>query len=109
MKRGVNRVWHFVKKQNRSEKSNPEIERDGLMARFPMNSIIAYQLKHTTRLRSDIITPNVIDITGLIKGDTNMAADMLSPLFSIRPRAANELSNENEYFLFLLSIQRKNR
>lgn len=38
-----------------------------------------------------MITPNVTDITGPIKGDTNIAAVMFGALFSIKPNAANEL------------------
>lgn len=45
----------------------------------------------TTNWRSDIITPNVTDITGPISGDTNIAAVMFGALFSIRPKAAKEL------------------
>lgn len=45
----------------------------------------------TTSLRSDIIAPNVIDMTGPINGDTSIAAVIFGALFSMRPRAANEL------------------
>lgn len=44
-----------------------------------------------TRDRSDIIVPNVIDITGPMSGDTSMAATMFEALFSTRPNAAREL------------------
>lgn len=40
---------------------------------------------------SEIIAPNVIDITGPISGETNMAATIFGALFSTRPRAAKEL------------------
>lgn len=45
----------------------------------------------TTSLQSDIIIPNVTDITGPISGDTNIAATIFGALFSINPSAANEL------------------
>lgn len=45
----------------------------------------------TTNSRSDIITPNVTDITGPISGDTNIAAVIFGALLSIRPKAAKEL------------------
>lgn len=45
----------------------------------------------TTSSRSEMIAPNVIDITGPINGDTNIAAVIFGALFSIRPKAANEL------------------
>lgn len=40
---------------------------------------------------SDIIVPNVMDITGPIKGDTNMAATIFGELFSTKPNAAKQL------------------
>lgn len=46
---------------------------------------------HTTNSRSDIIIPNVTDITGPINGDTNIAAVIFGALFSINPNAAKEL------------------
>lgn len=48
---------------------------------------------------SEIIAPNVIDITGPINGDTNIAAVIFGALFSISPNAANEL-NRKVYFIF---------
>lgn len=45
----------------------------------------------TTKSLSDIIVPNVIDITGPIRGETNIAAVIFGALFSISPKAANEL------------------
>jgi hypothetical protein len=45
----------------------------------------------TINSRSDIIAPNVIDITGPINGDTNIAATIFDALFSINPNAAKEL------------------
>lgn len=44
-----------------------------------------------TRFLSEMIVPNVIDITGPMSGETNMAATMFDALFSTRPRAAKEL------------------
>lgn len=50
-----------------------------------------------------MIAPNVIDITGPISGDTNIAAVIFGALFSIRPNAANELcrwftnANNNQF------------
>lgn len=38
-----------------------------------------------------MIAPNVIDITGPIKGETNIAATIFGALFSTNPRAAKEL------------------
>lgn len=45
----------------------------------------------TINSRSDIIVPNVIDMTGPISGDTNIAAVIFGALFSIKPNAASEL------------------
>lgn len=45
----------------------------------------------TTNSLSDIIVPNVIDITGPISGETNMAAVIFGALFSTKPSAAKEL------------------
>lgn len=45
----------------------------------------------TTKSLSDIIVPKVIDMTGPIKGETNIAAVIFGALFSINPRAAKEL------------------
>lgn len=47
-----------------------------------------------TRLLSDIMVPNVIDITGPISGETNIAATMFEALFSTRPKAARELKQK---------------
>lgn len=44
-----------------------------------------------TRLQSAMIVPNVMDITGPMSGDTNMAATMFEALFSTSPSAAREL------------------
>jgi hypothetical protein len=44
-----------------------------------------------TRLRSAMIVPKVMDITGPINGDTSIAATIFDALFSTRPRAASEL------------------
>lgn len=49
---------------------------------------------------SEIIAPNVIDITGPINGDTNIAAVIFGALFSISPNAANELNRKVYYILF---------
>lgn len=46
-----------------------------------------------TRVLSAIMVPKVMDITGPIRGDTNIAATMFDALFSTRPSAANELEN----------------
>lgn len=43
------------------------------------------------RLLSDMMVPKVMDITGPMRGETNIAATMLDALFSTRPRAAREL------------------
>lgn len=43
------------------------------------------------RLLSAIMVPKVMDITGPIRGDTNIAATMFEALFSTSPRAAKEL------------------
>lgn len=54
----------------------------------------------TTSLQSEIIVPNVIDMTGPISGDTNIAAVIFGALFSIKPNAANELCGEkNDTFI----------
>lgn len=45
---------------------------------------------------SEIIAPNVIDITGPISGETNMAATIFGALFSTSPSAARELQEEKE-------------
>lgn len=45
----------------------------------------------TIKSRSDIMAPKVIDITGPISGDTNIAAVILGALFSTKPSAAREL------------------
>lgn len=47
-----------------------------------------------TRLLSEIIVPKVMDITGPIRGDTNIAATIFEALFSTSPRAAKELHKE---------------
>lgn len=44
---------------------------------------------------SEIIAPNVIDITGPISGETNMAATIFGALFSTSPSAARELQGES--------------
>lgn len=59
----------------------------------------------TTRSLSDIIVPNVIDMTGPIKGETNIAAVIFGALFSINPRAAKEL--QHNYLLKVLSCKTK--
>lgn len=46
----------------------------------------------TTNSQSDMIAPNVIDITGPISGETSIAATIFGALFSTKPRAARELS-----------------
>lgn len=38
-----------------------------------------------------MIAPNVIDMTGPIRGETNIAATIFGALFSTNPRAAKEL------------------
>lgn len=48
-------------------------------------------MERTISSRSDIIAPNVIDITGPINGETNMAAVIFGALFSTSPNAAKEL------------------
>lgn len=50
-----------------------------------------------TRLRSEIIVPNVIDITGPMSGETNIAATILEALFSTKPNAASELKLKIKY------------
>ena len=45
----------------------------------------------TIKSLSEIIAPNVIDITGPIKGETSIAAVIFGALFSTNPSAANEL------------------
>ena len=55
----------------------------------------------TTSSRSEIIAPNVIDMTGPINGDTNIAAVILGALFSISPKAASELKRKmGKTFIF---------
>lgn len=61
----------------------------------------------TTNLRSDIITPNVTDITGPISGDTNIAAVMFGALFSIRPKAAKELQLNIHISMLKLSWKKR--
>lgn len=50
----------------------------------------------TTSERSETIAPNVIDMTGPINGDTSIAAVIFGALFSIRPKAANELKPDGD-------------
>lgn len=64
--------------------------------RIQLNKMDKYLL--TIKLRSDIIAPNVIDITGPINGETNIAAVIFGALFSISPSAANELFHQNTNF-----------
>lgn len=51
-----------------------------------------------TRLLSDIMVPNVMDMTGPMRGETNMAATMFEALFSTRPNAARELKQKFKIF-----------
>lgn len=46
---------------------------------------------HTINSRSEMIAPNVIDMTGPIRGETNIAATIFGALFSTNPSAAKEL------------------
>lgn len=43
-----------------------------------------------------MMKPNVMDITGPMRGDTSIAAVMLGALFSTRPRAAKELNDRKQ-------------
>jgi hypothetical protein len=58
----------------------------------------------TISSRSDMIAPNVIDITGPMSGDTSIAATIFEALFSINPRAAKELEAKKNQFGKLLKI-----
>ncbi len=62
---------------------------------YPLINTILYNNSLTINSRSDIIAPNVIDMTGPINGETNIAAVMFGALFSTNPSAANELKMKN--------------
>lgn len=54
---------------------------------------------------SEIIAPNVIDITGPISGETNMAATIFGALFSTSPSAARELQGVGGGGMWICSLQ----
>lgn len=56
----------------------------------------------TISSRSEIIAPNVMDITGPINGDTNIAAVIFGALFSINTSAANELYVDSQLAFWVL-------
>lgn len=79
--------------QIHTNRQNTKANRNGFGQPQQISAIATAAAPLTISSLSEIIAPNVIDITGPISGDTNMAATIFGELFSTKPRAAKELQD----------------
>lgn len=68
----------------------PQLNKSNKVFNICINDVILLSIL-TISSRSDMIAPNVIDITGPINGLTSIAATIFGALFSTNPSAASEL------------------